>query len=438
MAGTAQLELTEHDGVSAADRSGERGPVRVLVLRSVDGLGGGAEAIILRTAASVDPKRIRMTVCCIHRHDDALYDLDRRAAELGIDYCGVTQRSILARGVFAAIREIADERRVQIVDSQDYKAAFFASLLSKVSRSWKPRGTACPPPERGLPHEERSLRRRASSGTQVLPVATLHGWSGQHWRERLVYYPAERLMVRRFPLAIAVSGPIRDTLVRWGCRPERVQVLPNGIDPAAFRRQEDSRRRIRASLGIAEADVVLGAAGRIEQEKRFDVLLEAMVCLLPRRPKLRLVIVGEGSLRARLNDQMRRLGIGDRCHLVGHRHDVVSLYPAFDVFVQSSDREGSPTVVVEAMAMEVPVVATDVGGTAELVRHGVHGLLVPRRNASALAEAVEKTLQAPDATTGRVTAARARVVRELSFEARTRRLEQMYVDLIEKQCYPAT
>jgi glycosyltransferase involved in cell wall biosynthesis len=380
--------------------------VRVLVLRSVDGLGGGAEAIVLRTAANVDRERVRMTVCCIHRQGDALYDFDHRAAELGIDYCGVTQQSILARGVFAAVQETAARRRVQIVDAQDYKAAFLASRLAR------------------------------SGG--VRPVATLHGWSGQHWRERLVYYPAERLIVRRFPLAIAVSGPIRDTLVRWGGRPERIQVLPNGIDPAAFRRQDDSRRWIRASLGIAETDVVVGAVGRVEQEKRFDVLLEAMARLLPRRPDLRLVIVGEGSLKARLNDQMGRLGIADRCHLVGHRHDVVNLYQAFDVFVQSSDREGSPTVVVEAMAMEVPVVATEVGGTRELVRHEVHGLLVPRRSPSALADAVEQTLCAPDATARRVAAARARVVNELSFDARTRRLERMYLDLMEEGFYPAT
>jgi hypothetical protein len=150
-----QTVLEREDAVVAADHPGPRGPARVLVLRSVDGLGGGAEAIILRTAANVDPNRVRMTVCCIHRHDDAMYDFDRRAADLGIDYLGVTQRSVLARGVFAAIREIAAGREVQIVDAQDYKAAFFASLLCRCV-------TACPPLEYGLLQEKASLRRRAS------------------------------------------------------------------------------------------------------------------------------------------------------------------------------------------------------------------------------------------------------------------------------------
>ncbi len=401
MAGTTQLELATRDGDAASlDRGPER-PVRVLVLRSVDGLGGGAESIILRTAACLDPRRVRMTVCCIHRRDDALYDFDRRAAATGVDYHGVAQRSLFASGVLSQIRDVAARCQPQIVDAQDYKAVFFASRLK--SR---------------LP----------------IPMATFHGWSGQHWRERLVYYPAERILARRFPLAVAVSSPIRETLVRWGCQPERVRVLLNGIDPAEFRRSDAARRRTRDALGIAAADIVVGAVGRLEQEKRFDVLLEALARLLPRRHDLRLVIVGDGSLRPVLTEQMRRLGISDRCRLAGHRHDMADVYQAFDVFVQSSDREGSPTVVVEAMASEAPVVATAVGGTRELLRHEVDGLLVPRREPEAMAEAIEQTLRSPEVTARRVSAARLRVETQLSFAARTRRLERMYVELVDQFC----
>jgi glycosyltransferase involved in cell wall biosynthesis len=376
-------------------------PVRVLALRSVDGAGGGAEAILLRTAARLNSDRVRMTVCCIRRSDDEVYDFDRRAAALGIDYCEVPQRSILAGGVLAAIRRIAVQRQIEIVDAQDYKAAFFAFHLA---------------------------RREA-----VAPVATLHGWSGHHWRERLVYYPAERLLAATFPLAVAVSGEIRETLVRWGSRPERVHVLRNGIDPTEFRRTTATTARIRTALGIVPGDIVIGAVGRLECEKRFDVLLEAMASLLPRRPELKLIVVGEGSRREALQRELCRLGIADRCRLLGHRSDVRDVYQAMDVFVQSSDHEGSPTVVVEAMAMELPIVATGVGGTRELVEHGVHGLLVPRRNPSAMARAIEQTLDDPRATAQRVAAARTRAENELSFDARTRTLERLYGELAEHQ-----
>ena len=382
----AQRELAA--GVAADE------PVRVLVLRSVDGPGGGAESVLLRTAARIDPARVRLTLCCIHRADDEAYDFDRRAAQLGLDYCGVPQHSILARGIFQQVAEIVRQRQVTIVDAQDYKAAFFAYRLA---------------------------RREG-----IFPVATLHGWSGHHWRERLLYYPVEKFLAGTFPLAIAVSGEIRDTLVRWRCRPDRVCVLPNGIDPQEFRPLAGARARVRAALGLDAADEVLGAVGRLASGKRFDLLLEAMARLLPQRPRLRLVVVGEGSLKAKLQQQAERLGIAPRCHWLGHRTDVRELYQGFDVFVQSSDHEGSPTVVVEAMALAVPVVATRVGGTAELLEHNVHGLLVPRRDPAALAAAIAQTLADPPATAGRVAAARARVENELSFSARTRRLEDLY------------
>ncbi len=385
-------------------RLAETGPIRVLALRSVDGRGGGAESILLRTAARANPDRLRMTVCCIHRADDEAYDFDRRAAEWGIDYCGVVQRSIFARGVLPALRRIVRDRRIAVVDAQDYKAAFFAFHLA----------------------------RRGG----IIPAATLHGWSGHHWRERLVYYPAETLLIRTFPLAIAVSSEIRDALVRWRCKPRHVRVLLNGVDSLEFRRTEDAAERVRASLGVQPGDIVLGAMGRLEREKRFDLLLETMAMLLPRRPELRLVIAGEGSLKGELQDQMRRLGIAHRCRLLGHCTDVRDLYHGFDVFVQSSDHEGSPMVVVEAMAMEVPVVATGVGGTRELVEDRVHGLLVPPGNPSALAAAIEATLDQRDATAARVAAARIRVENELSFDARTRKLEQIYRELVAETAAP--
>ncbi len=387
---------TQPEPLPLAERSDT--PVRVLALRSVDGAGGGAESILLRTGAELDPHQVRMTVGCIRSAGDAAYDFDRRAAALGLDYCEVVQQSILARGVLDALRRIVAERQIEVVDAQDYKAAFFAFRLAR---------------QMG-----------------VIPMATLHGWSGHHWRERLVYYPAERLLTARFPLAVAVSDEIRRTLVRWGCRSERVHVLGNGIDPEQFRRTTATTAQIRAALGIAPTELVIGGVGRLETEKRFDVLLEAVARLAPHRPELSLMLVGEGSRRVALEQQITRLGLAGRCRLLGHRRDVRDVYQAMDVFVQSSDHEGSPTVVVEAMALEVPVVATDVGGTRALVEHGVHGLLVPRRDPTAMAAAIADTLERRDATACRVAAARTRAETELSFDVRTRTLERLYCGLV--------
>lgn len=376
-----------------------RSAIHVLDLISVDGAGGGAEKIVLRTAAKANPDRFTSTMCCLRYANDSAYDMDVRARGLNIDYCEVVTHSKFDRRAFAALRRIVRDRRIDIVHAHGYKSAYFASRLARAEG--------------------------------IKPISTSHGWTGHHWRERFLYYPADRLIIRTFPMAIAVSSQIRNTLIQWRSNPERIRVVLNGIDQEKYRRNEQLVGQIRDSLGIQPGEIVLGASGRIEPQKRFDVFLETMALLLPRRPELKLLIVGEGSLRHKLVAQIKRLGVGDHCRLLGHRGDMADLYHAFDVLVQSSDYEGTPTVVVEAMALGIPVVATDAGGTAELLDDTVHGLIVPRRDPAALARAIEKTIDAPEQTAQRVAAARRRVETDLSFDARMRTLERIYSELVD-------
>ena len=124
---------------------------------------------------------------------------------------------------------------------------------------------------------------------------------------------------------------------------------------------------------------MIGAVGRLESEKRFDLLLNAFAQIHNRYPHTMLAIIGEGSLRPDLEASIRAAGLGSSVRLLGHRTDIIALHHAFDLFVQSSEREGTPNAVLEAMAMETPLVATDVGGTGELITNTVDGLLVPRQ-----------------------------------------------------------
>ena len=227
---------------------------------------------------------------------------------------------------------------------------------------------------------------------------------------------------------IAVSSEIKEQLVRRGAAPDHVVVILNSIDPSAFRRDDALREPVRRELGLGAEDVVIGAVGRLERQKRFDLLLEVFAALAKTR-RLRLVIVGDGSLRGPLAAQAAALGLGDRCVLTGHRDDIARLHDAFDLFVQSSEYEGTPNAVLEAMAMETPLVATDVGGTCELVQDGVHGLVVPPHDTGALERAIAAALDDPAAARTRATSARRRIETDLSFEARTRKLEAIYDEL---------
>jgi glycosyltransferase involved in cell wall biosynthesis len=370
--------------------------IHVLEFRAVRGTGGGPEKTILHGATLACC--VRVTLCYLRSAVDPQYVVDRRARELGVAYYEVRERHPLDPRSWFHVRQLVRDLRVDIIHAHDYKTNLLTLALARTDGA--------------------------------LALSTVHGWTGHSLRERLVYYPADRRLLAFFPRVIAVSSEIRDRLVRAGADPSRVTVLLNGIDADHFRR--DCRRGsiVRRQLGLAPEATVVGAIGRLEPQKNFPLLLRAVKALSARRPDLRLVIAGEGSARSDLERLCRALGLERTCLLLGHRSDVAGLHHALDLFVQSSDYEGTPNAVLEAMAMETPVVATDVGGTSELARHGEHALIVPPRRLDALVEAMELVVGDTQATARRVRAARARVEQELSFRARVRRLEEIYCELV--------
>lgn len=372
--------------------------IRVLELRSVRGTGGGPEKTILLGAARSDPARFAVTVCYIRDLRDHIFDLHARATALGVDYHEIQERHSFDPSIWPALRRLVRERRIDIVHAHEYKTDALALLLARAER--------------------------------VVPLATVHGWTGHAGRERWLYYPVDRRLLAWFPRIVAVSREIRTTLVRAGVDPARIRTVLNGIDHRAVRRDRAQQPAVRAELGLAPGETVIGAVGRLEPQKRLDLLLEAFAMLRQRRAGLRLCIAGDGSERHALERRAERLGLSrTACRFLGHRPDIVRLHHAFDLFVQASSYEGTSNAVLEAMALETPVVATGVGGTGELLRHEIDGLIVPARDVRALAAAIDSTLDHRDVTRRRVAFARLRIEHELSFDTRMRAIEQMYLAL---------
>jgi glycosyltransferase involved in cell wall biosynthesis len=376
-------------------------PIRVLELRSVRGTGGGPEKTILMGAARSNPERFAVTVCYIRDARDEVFGIDAKAGTMPIDYVEVREKHSLDPSVWGQLRRIVRDRQIDIVHAHEYKTDLLAWLLARAEG--------------------------------VTPLATVHGWTGHSPRERRLYYPADKRLLAWFPRLVAVSNEIRDELLRHGARAERITTILNGIDHRQFRRDTTRVAAAREALGLAAGDVVIGSVGRLEPQKRFDLLIDAFAELRRDHPNLVLLIAGDGSLRSELSAQSARLGLGNACRLLGHCADVVEIHHAMDLFVQSSDYEGTPNAVLEAMALETPVVATEVGGTAELVRHGIDGIIVRPGSVESLVQAVGAALTDVHRVCARVAEARRRVETVLSFDARMDALESVYVELFERQ-----
>lgn len=372
-------------------------PIRVLELRSVRGTGGGPEKTILLGTARTDPRRFAITVCYLRDQRDDVFGVDEWARSMGVCYTEIREQHSFDPTIWPALRSLVRTRSIDIVHAHDYKTNLLAWMLGRAEG--------------------------------VIPLSTVHGWTGHSRRERLFYYPLDKRVLARFPRLIAVSSEIREELVRCGTSMDRVSVVLNGIDHLKFTRDATRSSLIREQLGIGGDAIVVGAVGRLEPQKRFDLLIEAVAQLRTCEPRLHLLIAGEGSERPLLERRIAERGIGAVCALLGHCVDVAGVHHAFDLFVQSSEYEGTPNAVLEAMAMGTPLVATDVGGTAELVIDGVHGLIVPPGDVGALMDAVSRALHDPAAMQARAGAARARIESELTFEQRMQRVEHVYQEL---------
>jgi glycosyltransferase involved in cell wall biosynthesis len=196
-----------------------------------------------------------------------------------------------------------------------------------------------------------------------------------------------------------------------------------------FRRDPARSAAARARFGVSPGDVVVGGVGRLETPKRFDLLIEAFAAVRADHPRLRLLIAGEGGARADLEARISALGLTGACTLLGQCSDVIEFHHALDVFVQSSAIEASPNVILEALALETPIVATDVGGTTELMRPDVDGLAVRSVTAPAIAAALGRTLGDMPAARARAASGRLRVEQELSFRARMAKVDRLYETL---------
>jgi glycosyltransferase involved in cell wall biosynthesis len=215
-------------------------------------------------------------------------------------------------------------------------------------------------------------------------------------------------LVRRFH---AVSGVVADVMGRRLLIPRaRMDVVPRGRDPAVLgRRTTERTARAREMLGASPGDRLLVAVARHEYPKGLDVLLRALPFVRAEVAGVRLIVAGrDGNQTAALRALIGDLGMGDGVTLLGHRSDVAELLCAADVFVLPSRREGFPGAVLEAMALEAPIVATAIPAVAEAVVDGDHALLVPLDNPEAFAAATVAALRCPEASGDRALAALAR------------------------------
>jgi glycosyltransferase involved in cell wall biosynthesis len=240
----------------------------------------------------------------------------------------------------------------------------------------------------------------------------------------------DALVNRMTDLVVANARITADDAIRGGVPRHKVRVIRGGVRlPPSFSAAE--RRRQRSTLGARDEHFLIGSVGNFRPMKRQDLLLDAFAQLLPDQPQLRLVLVGDGDLRPRLERRIEALGLRGHVHLTGSVADIAPVYDAMDLFVQASNSEGLPNVLLEASAAGLPIVATAAGGSGELVQDDMTGLLVPVDDLDRLARAIRLAVADADLRRRLGAAAREAVERDYGMDRFFGEYAQVYREQLE-------
>ncbi len=274
----------------------------------------------------------------------------------------------------------------------------------------------------------------ALAGVPVI-LHTAHGWSFNDtqpaWQRRL-YIALEKLAARFCRRLIVVSACDREKGLLLGVgRPEQYELLHSGIDAEIFRTPVNSRESVREALGFEPHHKVVGTIACLKPQKAPLDFVRAAAAAHAEDDSFRFFIAGDGELRPDLEALLAELGLQDVVQLLGWRRDVSDLLHAMDLFLLPSLFEGLPRSVLQAMAAGVPVVATAVDGTPEVIEDGVTGLLIPPGRPDVAARRAIEMLADDDLRGRCVTQARRRLSREFDIHQMVRDLDRLYVGLLE-------
>ncbi len=335
---------------------GKRAPLRkIKVLQLIEGLNlGGAETKLMELVAHMDRDRFETVVCSLGMGDRIKEEFEK----LGVEFVTMARKQRVDLRLIFSVAKLIREKQIDVVMT----TLFYADVLG------------------------------ALAGVFSKPKAVF-SWETISAPEWLLTH---RLLVYRFAMrfctrVISVSHATAKWLVeKRGVPHDKVVVIPYGVNLDLYRAGENPE--LKQKLGIESDAKVVGVVARLHPQKGHRYLIEAAKSIVAKFPKTKFVIVGDGELRAELEEMTRTQNVAKTFMFLGFRKDIKDLMRVFDVFCLPSLYEGLPNVVLEAMATAKPVVATAVDGTPELIVDGETGYLVPPSDPQALAEKLSQLI----------------------------------------------
>ncbi|HWW90926.1 MAG TPA: glycosyltransferase [Solirubrobacteraceae bacterium] len=363
-------------------------------------LHGGAERLALRIATSLDPERFESTLCVSRwpMANGSSPSADQALDELriaGVRFLPLRRkRGIPELTPWLRLGRFLRRQRIDLLHTHKFGSNAWGTMTGRIAR---------------------------------VPVVLAHEHTWSYAGNPLRCFLDRELVSRAADRFIAVSREDQRRMIEIErIDASRTLFLPIGITPTSRTLGHD----VRAELGIASDAPVIGLVGNLRPQKAHHVLVRAAALLVREWPRVQILIVGDGSERAHVEQLVRELALEPSIRFLGYRDDVPEVLAAIDIAVCCSDFEGSPVAMLEYMEAALPVVSTAVGGVPDLIEQGVHGLLVPPGDPNALAGALDELLRDPQRAHAMGARGQERRRAEFDFDTMIGRLEDLYCDLL--------
>lgn len=370
--------------------------INVLHLRDTNDVGGPGKTII-ETACRTDRAAFSQKVAIYRAAGDppSLYEQTARAR--GCEIVPVPTTHPYDPRVVFGVRDAVRRHDIHLVHSHDYRSDLITWVLRRLMR--------------------------------VPVMTTVHGWITNSRKSELMVAASQKA-IRSFERVVAVSEGTRRRVLNCGVPADRITVIHNAIVTDDYEPAAQAPGYLRQRFNLPSGAVIVGSVGRLSPEKGQYDLLEAARRLAPARPHVYFVFTGDGPDEAGLKARAAEYGLADRVLFTGQMKDARPVFRDLDLLALTSHTEGFPNVVLEALCMETPVLATDVGGTSEIVQDEVTGVLIPARQPDRIEAGLRRLLDDPAGAARLMQAGRQAVFARFSFQQRVAREEALYREIL--------
>ncbi len=372
---------------TAADRP------TVLHVRVVSATGGGPEKTILRSPKYANDEYFKMAVAYIHpKGDNGIEVIRSQAKKWNAPLFTIAEKGAIDLRTVRELYHLCRQQNVTIWHGHDYKSNLLGLILR---RFWK-----------------------------MKLVTTVHGWTNDTFRTRM-YYHVDKWCLKRYDEVIAVSPLLHQQCLEIGVKAERLTYVANGIDCTEYQRSH-TIRGARRELGVFRDSFIMGVVARLSPEKGVDRAIRTVADLHVKYPNIELHIVGDGPEFDKLKRLAVELGVSGITHFWGFQSQSKRFFEMFDMLLLPSHTEGFPNVVLEAMAMGVPVAAADVGAVTELLKNGRRGVVLDAKEQETWADHIAPLIVSKDRRRELSRLGRHRIEKYYSFDQRMLKVFRVY------------